>query len=138
MRQMERTSITNTCYQNIRGFYYQIIYAADVTAYINSTGNFTVLDFQASTFAYITILEYLYPVSYFCFYMPSEIVDLYSDFSIFRQYPGEVGVNVIRHIGSILYYLLTFPDCFPEADGVCAGDRLGTGMWLILDLSNFE
>jgi hypothetical protein len=70
--------------------------------------------------------------------MPSDIEALYSDFSIFKQYPDQLWLNTLYKLGSILFNLMTFPDCFSDLDGICAGDKLGTGVGLIISLDAFE
>jgi len=77
-------------------------------------------------------------VSYFCYYTPVEISDLYGDFSLFASNPGQLYINIVQKLGSIMYNFMTFEDCLGEMDGVCAGKKLGTGMSLILNLSAFN
>jgi hypothetical protein len=81
-RMLPSDSYTNTCYSNMLGIYDQTVTAMN---YIGTTQNSTIKlsDLKDLTFAYLTILEYIYPVSKFCYVMPEEIKITYAEFSIF-------------------------------------------------------
>ena len=55
----------------------------DVIGVVNGSESFTINDFQAISFTGVTVLEYIYPICYFCFFTPVEIGDLYTDFNYF-------------------------------------------------------
>jgi hypothetical protein len=89
--------------------------------------------FKDESFALVSTLEYPYPISVFCY---SAIFEVYYDmgdrFTIFSKQPVKLLENLLVHIGTISLNLMTAPDCLPDFDGVCFGQRLGIAINYLL------
>jgi hypothetical protein len=81
---------------------------------------------KEETFSLVTTLEYPYPISVFCY---SAIFEVTSDagdrLDLFFRRPGKLIENLMNKLGTILKNLMTAPDCLPNLDGVCFGQRIG-------------
>lgn len=88
MRNMDELTITNTCFRSLKGIYTSSEYFVTVLNRVMQLNTFSIDIFEQTTFAFMKILEFFYPVSYFCSYTPFEVADLYSDFSAFGDSPG--------------------------------------------------
>ena len=89
------------------------------------------------TFAFVTLFEYFYPITVFCYYANLEVNDDFTDYAIFARFPAQIGLNIIKKLGSIMFNLMTAPDCVMILDGYCAGTKIGLAGYYIADLSSF-
>jgi len=89
--------------------------------------------FQEESFALVSVLEYPYPISVFCY---SAVFEVYYDsqarFKVFVRQPGKLVKNFMYHIGTILMNAMTAPECLPALNGTCFGQRVGTALNLLL------
>ena len=86
------------------------------------------------TFAYLTVLEFLYPQLAYCWTSFSQFSDVAtSTWKMLEDFPLQLLFNIVKNIGTILYSLITFPDCWQSLNGQCAGQRLGMVMYAILN-----
>ena len=86
-----------------------------------------------TSFAFVTILEYPYPISTFCYSATFEVKqDVHNRKEILTRHPGAILENIMRKLGTILLYLVTIPDCLVNGlDGVCIGAKAGAATNLI-------
>jgi hypothetical protein len=91
-----------------------------------------IIGFKEQTFTFVTIFEYPYPITVFCYQAVFEVYyDTIDRFKIFYLRPEKLIENVVRKLGTILMNLMTAPDCLPQLDGTCFGSRIGTAINLI-------
>lgn len=53
-------------------------------------------------------------------------------FQIFSKQPVKLFENLLKHIGTISLNFMTAPDCLPDFDGACFGQRLGIAINYLL------
>jgi hypothetical protein len=92
--------------------------------------NITYISFRDTSFAFVTLFEYLYPLSTFC---ESAAVEVWDDtverMKILFKTPIQILENFYRKLGTILMNFITLNDCFTKGnlDGKCSGTKFGTG-----------
>ena len=47
-------------------------------------------------------------------------------------------INGVKSLGSLLANFVQLDDCFKAEDGICAGDKLGTFSYLLLDPTAYD
>ena len=75
-RLMDEKTYTFTCYKNFLDVYNQTRYAIRLSDQLMFK-DFRIKDFKPVSYAYVSIIEYLYPLSAFCTSMPFEIEEMY-------------------------------------------------------------
>lgn len=86
-------------------------------------------------FAFVTIFEYLYPISAFCTSAKSEVAhDTSVRLKILFRQPDQIVENFMRKLGSILMNTMTVPDCFRNntLNGTCSGTKVGSAVNYLL------
>jgi len=78
--------------------------------------------FKETSFALVTSLEFPYPITVFCYSALYEVQeDIKDRIQIFILRPEKLIENLMRHMGTISYNLMTAPDCLDNLDGTCFG-----------------
>lgn len=79
--------------------------------------------FKDVSFSFVTIFEYLYPISTFCNSARGEVAtDTMERLDLMIRNPDLIVRNVLYKLGSISLNLMTVEDCFNNTlDGKCAG-----------------
>ena len=120
-------SYFSTCNDNVNGV------IGTVEAFINYLNVPFPTAFQEESFALVSVLEYPYPISVFCYSAIFEVYyDMLSRLQIFYKHPIKLIKNFMDHMGTILMNLMTAPDCLPKLEGMCFGQRLGRAINLFL------
>ena len=81
---------------------------------LNSYRDLVMLNFLRDlSFAYITPLEYLYPMIAYCDTSYYQFIDVHVNiFNLIAYNPIEIPYNILRKLGTILRNGMTFWDCF--------------------------
>ena len=93
-------------------------------------GRFTT-KLKPALYAHLNMLEYLYPVSTFCFSTNGELITLFEKnaqiMSTANGSPNTILLlmNGLKNFGSLLKDIMAVDDCFRKWDGKCAGEALG-------------
>jgi hypothetical protein len=88
---------------------------------------------KETTFAVITVLEFPYPISVFCYSATFQVADDMNDrLNMFARTPFKIIENIMRRLGSILMNSMTAPDCLEELDGMCFGTKVGNAVNFVL------
>lgn len=86
------------------------------------------------TFTYLRPLEFLYGQLAYCLTSYGQLADVVlGTLEMLTGFPAQLLYNLIKNLGSIAFSFATFIDCFNHLDGQCAGRRLGTGLYLLLN-----
>lgn len=95
----------------------------------------TISGWKDTSFSFVTIFEYLYPISAFCPPAQQEVAaDSSARYNILFRRDYLIPENILRKLGTILLNLLTLDDCINPTtlNGECAGIKIGTAVNLIL------
>ncbi|CDW72742.1 UNKNOWN [Stylonychia lemnae] len=129
-----QNSFFTSCNKNLQGMTNQTILFSNYAALVGSNRS----DFKELSFSFVTIFEYIYPISSFCVSASNEVADDTVDrFNILFREPQKIFENSLRRLGSILMNAITVPDCFfnQTLDGICAGTKTGNAVNYILFIS---
>lgn len=90
------------------------------------------------TFAIVTPLEFLYPMTAYCETSIYQFYDTNINLYNFVAFDSsQIVFNLIRKFGTILFNFMTFWDCFNKLEGQCAGIKSGRFLYWVLDYRNF-
>ena len=79
------------------------------------------------TFAYVTPLEFFYPMVAGCEQGGLNIYQEYQNIwnMLVQTFGSQILINIVRFFGTIGYSTMSFTDCWYLLDGKCAGKKLG-------------
>ena len=92
-------------------------------------------------FSHVEILELIYPASYACQNLNSEIytkLETYNDVVTADDSNNLILMNALKNLGTIFHEMLQIDTCFSTWDGECAGERLAKTTFALIDPAIIE